>query len=195
MTIEEAQADLRRAYVGGGPGAMVSALVWLAAAAVLAARGVPAAFATLFFGGMLIFPLGLVLCRQVLRVAGETKGNPLGRSALESTIAMIAGLCAAWLFTPYRPDLVFPLSALAVGTHYFVFRTSYGDPLFWVLGALIAAVGAAGVFVPGLPTLALVLTVAAIELVLGVMLTARALSQARANTPASRGRPVSSSTS
>lgn len=175
MTIAEAQADLRRAYVGGGPGAIISALVWLAAAGVLIARGVPAAFGTLFFGGMLIFPVGLVICRQLLRVDGETEGNPLGRSALESTIAMIAGLVAAWLFLPYRPDLVFPLAALAVGTHYFVFRTSYGDPLFWLLGALITGVGVAGVYVPQLTTVALVLAVAAIELVLGAVLTARGL--------------------
>lgn len=32
MSIDEAQRDMRRAYVGGGPGAIVSALVWLAAA-------------------------------------------------------------------------------------------------------------------------------------------------------------------
>lgn len=175
MTIEEAQADLRRAYVGGGPGAMVSGLVWLAAAGVLMARGVPAAFAALFFGGMLIFPVGLVVCRQLLRVSGEVKGNPLGRSALESTIAMIGGLVAAWLFLPYRPDFVFPLAAVAVGTHYFVFRTSYGDPMFWLMGASITGVGAAGVFVPGVPTVALVLMVAAIELVLGAVLTVRGL--------------------
>ena len=63
MTIIEAQADLRRAYVGGGPGAFVSGLLWLAAAWVEAKYGIRTAFVALFLGGMLIYPLGLAASR------------------------------------------------------------------------------------------------------------------------------------
>jgi hypothetical protein len=87
---------------------------------------------------------------------------------------MIGGLFAAWLFLPFQPAFVFPLAAIAVGTHYAVFRTVYGDRLFWVLGALITAVGLLGIFkvvpIPGGPILA----VGAIELLFAVPLTMRA---------------------
>jgi hypothetical protein len=174
MTVQEAQADLRRAYVGGGPGVFVSSLVWFAAALVERSRGTGPAFAVLFFGGMLIFPLSSLLARLLFRRAKEVAGNPLGRTALESTVAMIGGLFAAWLFLPSRPDYVFPIAAVAVGTHYAVFKTIYGDRLFWLLGALITGAGVLGVYryvtVPGGPILA----VAVIELVFSAALTVRA---------------------
>ena len=49
MTLEDYQADLRRSYVGGGPGAIVSGLVWAASAIVFSQTGLQAGFATLFW--------------------------------------------------------------------------------------------------------------------------------------------------
>lgn len=169
------QRDLRRAFVGGGPGVFVSGLVWLAAAMVERGQGIGTAFAMLFFGGMLIFPIGTAACRLLFKREKEAPNNPLGAIALESTIAMIGGLLAAWLFLPLRPDFVFPIAAIAVGTHYAVFRTVYGDALFWVLGGLITIVGLLSIFevvpIPGGPTLA----VSAIELLFAILLTMRGL--------------------
>ena len=174
METGEAQRDLRRAFVGGGPGVFVSALAWFAAALVEHRQGVGPAFAVLFFAGMLIFPLGTLACRFAFRRQKESSQNPLGALALESTIAMIGGLFAAWLFLPFQPGYVFPLAALAVGTHYAVFKTVYGDRLFWLLGALITAVGLLSIYavlpIPGGPILA----VGLIELVLAIVLTVRA---------------------
>lgn len=175
MTVRDAQRDLRRAFVGGGPGVFVSGLVWLAAAMVERGQGIGTAFAMLFFGGMLIFPIGTAACRLLFKREKEAPNNPLGAIALESTIAMIGGLLAAWLFLPLRPDFVFPIAAIAVGTHYAVFRTVYGDALFWVLGGLITIVGLLSIFevvpIPGGPTLA----VSAIELLFAILLTMRGL--------------------
>ena len=174
MTIVEAQRDLQRAFVGGGPGVFVSGILWLAAGVVEQTAGIGAAFAVLFFGGMLIFPLATAASRLIFRAAKETAGNPLGATALESTIAMIGGLFAAWLFLPYQPAFVFPLAAIAVGTHYAVFKTVYGDPVFWILGAIITAVGLVSIFelvaIPGGPIIA----VGAIELLFACVLTVRA---------------------
>ena len=175
MEIIEAQRDLRRAFVGGGPGVFVSALVWFAAAWVENRSGVGPAFAILFFGGMLIFPLATLAARLLWRRGKESPDNPLGAIALESTVAMIGGLFAAWLFLPVRPGYVFPIAAIAVGTHYAVFKTVYGDRLFWLLGALVTAVGLLSIYavvrIPGGPILA----VAAIELVFAILLTVRAI--------------------
>ena len=117
MTLDEAQQEITRAHVGGGPGAIVSGFVWLAAGLVLQRQGFGPGFTALFFGGMLIFPIATLTSRLLFRRGAESAGNRLGRTALESTIAMIGGFVASWLFLPVRPDYVFPLAAIAVGTH------------------------------------------------------------------------------
>ncbi len=174
MTVRDAQRDLRRAYVGGGPGVGVSACIWFAAAAVERSQGVGPAFVLLFLGGMLIFPVSTMICRFGFRREREAADNPLGAIALESTIAMIGGLFAAWLFLPFQPAYVFPLAAIAVGTHYAAFRSVYGDVRFLVLAALITAAGLTGIFpvvsIPGGPILA----VGLIELLFAILLTMRA---------------------
>lgn len=174
MGVDEAQRELRRAYVGGGPGVVVSGLLWVGAAIVQHGKGVGPAFAVLFFGGMLIFPLAALVARVLFRRKKESAENPLGRTAVESTAAMIGTLFAAWLFLPLRPDYVFPLAAIAVGTHYAVFKTIYGDRTFWLLGALITLIGLFSIFgiapVPG----GTILAVGLIELCFGLFLTVRA---------------------
>lgn len=177
MTIEDAQRDVRRSYAGGGPGAGVSAAVWIVAGVVTARHGVGAGFTALFLGGMLIFPLSLFIERTLMRLPPEAKGNALGRIALESTIAMIGCLFAAWLLLPGRPELAFPVAAIAVGTHYAAFRSVYGDVRFWALAALITVAGVAGVY--GLvDTPTLIWIVAAIEAAFAVLLTMRARREA-----------------
>ncbi len=173
MQLNEAQTDLRRAYVDGGPGTVISGLVWLVAAMAQARAGVGTGFAVLFFGGMLIFPLSLVVNRALLGRPAESPENPFGRLVLESTVAMIGGLFAAWLFLRHDPALVMPLAALAVGAHYFAFRTAYGLSVFWGLGAVIVAMSLAAVY--GLPPLAgsLVVAVGLVEVVVGLVLTVR----------------------
>lgn len=175
MNVREAQRDISRAFIGGGPGVGVSALVWFTAAAVEGSKGVGTAFVVLFFGGMLIFPLATLVSRLLFRREKEAADNPLGLIALESTIAMIGGLFAAWLLLRFEPGYVFPIAAIAVGTHYAVFRTIYGDRLFWVLGALITAVGLLGIYkmvpIPG----GTIFAVGAIELVFAIVLTIRAM--------------------
>lgn len=175
MRIDEAQVDLRRAYLDAGPGTVISGLVWAMAALVQARSGVGAGFAALFFGGMLIYPVSLLVNRALLRRPAESPGNPFGRTVLESTIAMIAGFLPAWLFVETAPALVMPLAALAVGAHYFAFRTAYGMSLFWGLGALLMAMALAAIYrvfpAPG----AFVLSVAVVEILFGLFLTVRAL--------------------
>lgn len=179
MTINEAQADLRRAYVGGGPGAFVSGLIWFAAAWVEAHHGIRTAFIALFFGGMLIYPLGLAASRLLFGRAGEARGNPMGPIALESTIAMIGCLLAAWLILPFKPEFVFPIAAIAVGTHYFVFKTAYGDKIYWLLAAIVTALGLAEIF--GMARLGggMILAVGAVEVAFGVLLTMRSIKKSR----------------
>lgn len=175
MQLNEAHEDLRQAYVDGGPGTVISGLVWIAAAVAQARAGIGTGFAVLFFGGMLIFPLSLLVNRFWLRRPGESPENPFGRLVLESTVAMIGGLFAAWLFLRHDPALVMPLAALAVGAHYFAFRTAYGLFAFWGLGAVIVAMSVGAIY--GVLPFAgsLVLAVGVVEIVFGLVLTVRAV--------------------
>lgn len=170
MHIVEAQRDMRRAEAGGGPGVFVSGLVWLVAALVESSRGVHAGFAALFIGGMLIFPVATILVRFVFRREGESPGNPIGRAVLESTIAMLGGLLPAYLFLKFEPAYVLPLAAIAVGTHYFAFRTAYGDIRFWILGAVIAGLGVIGIFAPATLPVGMAFLVALAEFVCAAIL-------------------------
>lgn len=172
MIVSEAQQDIRRAYVGGGPGVIVSGGVWLAAALAQQWRGTGFGFAVLFLGGMLIFPASTLASRALFGREREASANPLGMTALESTIAMLGGLFAAWLLLPLKPALVFPLAAIAVGTHYAAFKTVYGDRLFWALAAVITALGLFDILVTPVPG-GVAFAVALVELAFGIVLTVR----------------------
>lgn len=173
MSTAQAQAEVRKAFVGGGPGAVVSALVWFAAAATLSQTSLPTAFTVLFFGGMIIFPLSSAVCRLGFGRSASVKGNPLGLVALESTISMIAGLIAAWLLLASRPNVVIPVAALAVGAHYFAFKTAYGDRTFWALGAMLTLLGGISLCLPAGHDVDVMIAFAVIELGFGLWLMLR----------------------
>ena len=175
MELKSAQADLRNAYVRGGPGAIVSGLVWLAAGVVASRSGLQTGFVVLFFGGMLIYPLSLLVSRGLLRRSAEQKGNPGGPLVMETVPFMIGGLLAAWLILPHRPEFVFPLAAIAVGAHYFPFRTAYGDRTYWVLAALMCAVGITVIFMGTPPSSQVPMVIAVIEVVFGAWFTFKGL--------------------
>ena len=92
MTIQEAQKDFCHAYAGGGPGVLVSGLVWLLAAVIAHHQGIEREFAALFIGGMAIHPVSTFVCRKWFDRQKEAASNPLGGAALESMVAMIGGL-------------------------------------------------------------------------------------------------------
>lgn len=61
MEFADLQRDMRRAYVNGGIGVLVSGIVWIVAGLVSQNITLKAGMAALFFGGMAIHPLSLLL--------------------------------------------------------------------------------------------------------------------------------------
>ena len=177
MTLEHFQADLRRSYVGGGPGAIVSGIVWALAAILTARYGLSMGFSALFLGGMFIFPLGTLICRLAFKQSGPDSANPGGRVVIETLPAMFLGLFIAYLFIDIDPELVFPIAAMAVGTHYFSFRTAYGDVIYWILGGLMTAVGALVTFSSVTLPIDTAVMIAILEIIFGLILTVRSLSK------------------
>jgi hypothetical protein len=77
-------------------------------------------------------------CFRAPKVAPE---NPLNRLGLESTFFLFAGILIAYGLLRVVPAFVFPTMAIAIGARYFIFRTPYGQPLYWILAVLIAGAG------------------------------------------------------
>lgn len=142
MHLGEAQRDMRRAYVNGGVGIFVSGLVWAAAGLVTLYADPLSAMATLFFGGMLIHPLSLLLARRVYHRGKVRAPNPMEMLALQSTAFLIIGLVVAYLVSASYGDWFFAIALLTVGARYLVFQTVYGMRLYLVLGVVLIAIAA-----------------------------------------------------
>jgi hypothetical protein len=169
VEIAGAQQDMSRAYAGGGPGVLVSGLVWLAASLIWARLGLGAGFVALFIGGVGIFPLSTAMARM-LGCPPPDRANPLGRLALETTVPLLTGIVIAYVLLVRQPAMAIPVFAVIMGSRYFTFRTLYGQNLFWVLGGAIVAVGTLELLGRALPLGNLALQVAALELIIGAIL-------------------------
>jgi len=100
MNLESYQEELRHAYVRGGPGAITSGGVWLAAALTAMYSSITDGFILLFFAGIFIFPVSKLALKLFFQRAPESKSNPGGLIVLETVFPMIGGLFAAWLLLP-----------------------------------------------------------------------------------------------
>jgi hypothetical protein len=141
MELKAAQSAMRNAHVGGAPGVFVSGIVWIIAGLVWLRLDVPHAFTVLFFGGMAIVPLAILIARVILRAPKPLGKNPLDRLALESTMFLFAGLLIAYALLRLNPAAVFPIMAVTIGARYFTFGTIYGEAVYWVVGGALIAVG------------------------------------------------------
>ena len=150
---------------------MISGLVWLGAAVTATIANVPAGFTVLFFGGMLIFPIATLVVRKVFHRLPPSKENPGGLTVIETVFPMIGGFLAAWLILPHRIDFVFPICAIAVGGHYFGFRTAYGDKTYWLLALVMCVSGLAAIFFKFPPETVFPYVIAGIEIIFGVLFT------------------------
>lgn len=168
MNLKTAQAEARFTYSRGGFGAIVSGIIWLIVAIIASKQGINTAFIVLFFGGMFIFPLSVLLLKLFYKRSMLPKGHPSGQIVGETVFPMIGFLFVAWLFIPYKPEWVLSIAAIGVGTHYFGFRSAYGDFSYWVLGGIVTAVGFVSIVFKQ-PSHELVpYIVAAIEIIFGI---------------------------
>ncbi len=132
---------MRAAYVDGAPGALVSGVVWLAAAATSLALGAKASVWVLLVGGMSIFPLAVVVCRLMGASGKHTKGNPLGLLAMEGTAWLMAGIYLSLAVFLAGTPLFFTVMLLVVGSRYLTFQTLYGLRAYWFAGGALCVVG------------------------------------------------------
>jgi hypothetical protein len=170
MNTEDAQRDMRDAYFAGGPGMLASALAWAVAGGVTVHVSARAGVLALFAGGMLIHPVGVLLCRLLGRSGRHDPRNPLGPLTLENTGWLLFSLPLAFAVSLLNMGWFFPAMLLVIGGRYLTFHTVYGLRLYWVCGAVLAlaAYGLAAAKAP--PHLA-ALAGAALETVFALLLT------------------------
>jgi len=135
----EFQKDMNEAYYDGAPGILSSGAVWLLAGAVSFFGSSSAGIITLIFGGTLIFPLSLLLCKLLGRSGKHKKENPLGLLAMEGTFWMLLSIPIAAATIFHKPEWFFPAMLLIIGGRYLTFNTIYGNRIFWLFGASLAA--------------------------------------------------------
>jgi len=141
MNIVDAQKDMRHAYYGGGPGIVISGLIWLISGIAAYYLSAQTTIIIFFFGGMLIHPLGIVACKLFKRSGNHAKDNPLGKLAMESTILLFVGLFLAYTIFQIQPNWFFPIMLLIIGARYVIFQSVYGLKLFWILGGILMGAG------------------------------------------------------
>lgn len=141
MSISQAQSDMRHGYCSGGAGILASAIAWSVAAGVAMAGSAQQAIWALLIGGMVIHPVGVLICKLLRAPGTHTKGNPLGQLAGASTFWLIFCLPLAFGLSLQKPAWFFPAMLLIIGGRYLVFATLYGMRLYWALGLTLAAAG------------------------------------------------------
>lgn len=141
MNFQDAQQNMNSAYFGGGPGVLISGLIWcLAAIAALIADN-QTSMLTLFFGGMFIHPLGVVFSKLLKRPGKHDPENPLGKLAMESTIILFVGLFLAFYVAKLQIAWFYPVMLLAIGVRYLIFNTLYNNKTYWILGVSLMFAG------------------------------------------------------
>lgn len=141
MSITEAQSDVRRIYAGGFYGQLVSAVVWLCAAAAATWASPGGAIAVLFLGGTLIFPLTWLIIRLSGRPASLPSGHPMRALAMQIAFTVPIGLVVVVALLPGDGERFFPASMVIVGAHYLPFVFLYGMRAFAYLSLALVVPG------------------------------------------------------
>ena len=137
MNFDLAQKNMNTAYFGGAAGVLVSGVIWCFAGAAALSYSNQSSMLVLFFGGMFIHPLALLLAKLLKRSAKHQPDNPLGKLAMESTIILFVGLFIAFYVAKLKIEWFFPIMLMAIGVRYLVFNTIYGIKTYWLLGAVL----------------------------------------------------------
>ena len=183
MDLDAMQADMRRAYCGGGAGMLASSLVWTAAALVALRGDAQHAIWTLLVGGMFIHPLGMLFAKLAGRPGAHRRDNPLAWLAAASTIWLIASLPLAYAASRLHVEWFFPAMLLVIGSRYLTFDTLFGLRPHRVCGIALLAAGVLAGYLR-LPPVAGAAAGAAIEAAFATAILLRERATASATTTA-----------
>lgn len=140
MDIVAAQRQVRTTFVGGFFGQLISAVIWLAAAALGTWRSPRASIRAAVIGGFFIFPLTKLMLRLAGRPSALPRDNPLNFLGMQVALVLPFSMLLLIPVGLFRLNWFFPALLILVGAHYLPFVFLYGMRLFAVLaGAMLAA--------------------------------------------------------
>jgi len=123
MNIEQAQKDMCQSYFGGGPGILISGIVWMTAGLVSQFYSPKTSISVFKRSGI------------------HDKTNLLGKLAMETTVLLFVGLFLAYAIFQYNENWFYPVMLLIIGARYLMFQSLYGKKMFWFLGAALIFTG------------------------------------------------------
>ena len=141
MDVQDAQREVRLAYIGGFWGQLVSSVIWLVSATLGTWVSPGASIVTVVIGGFFIFPLTRMLLGLSPRRACVSRENPF--TSLGMQVAFVLPL-SMLLLVPvghYRLHWFFPALMVLAGAHYLPFATLYGMRMFLFLAGILIAAG------------------------------------------------------
>ena len=141
MQIEQAQKDIREAYLGGFAGQAVSGSLWFLSAILATWISKKAAVLALCLGGMAIYPLTLLVLRALGRAVSLPREHPMNALAMQVAFTLPLNLPLVLAATLYRHNWFYPALMVALGAHYLPFVFLYGMRLFAFLSALLVVPG------------------------------------------------------
>lgn len=133
---------MRLNHINGGPGVIVSGIIWLLATATTYTVSFSTGILVFFVGGMLIHPVSLVISGKLKKEA-VAPDKQLTRLAIFTLPILFGGLYLAYVMSQQNEALFFPIMAVAIGIRYLVFQKIYGIGSFVALGALLIIIGIA----------------------------------------------------
>lgn len=115
MDIVAAQRQVRTTFVGGFFGQLISAVIWLAAAALGTWRSPRASILAAVIGGFFIFPLTKLMLRLSGRPAALPRDNPLNFLGMQVALVLAGAMLAAGILIAMYASFSFSLGAWAGG--------------------------------------------------------------------------------
>lgn len=137
MTVEQAQLEMRTAYVNGAVGQAVSGVLWLASAAAATWASTRLGILVLVAGGAFIFPLTVATLKLTGRRGGTDRSNPLNALARQVAFSVPLLVPLAGAAALHRLEWFYPGMMLIVGVHYLPFVFLYGMRAFYALAAAL----------------------------------------------------------
>ncbi len=143
MDVQDAQREMRLAYVGGFWGQLVSSVIWLASAALGTWAGPRASISTVVIGGFFIFPITNLLLRFSRGRASVSRANPFTRLGMQVAFVLPFSMLLLVPVCNYKLSWFFPALMILVGAHYLPFATLYGMRMFLFLAGILITAGLA----------------------------------------------------
>lgn len=141
MEIKSAQREVRHFYVGGFWGQLVSAAIWVVAAALGTWVTPKASIVFVIVAGFFIFPFTRLMLYLSGQRASLSTENSLHWLGMQVAFVLPFSMLLLVPVGLYRLNWFFPALMVLLGAHYLPFAFLYGMRMFLFLSGILMAMG------------------------------------------------------